>query len=132
MWLSRHFRCLEHTGHKDVLLSQNIAGILTRNGAYDLQHSKDLSYLQRRKICDAIAASSIFENCAGVETAQNRCLGFKEFREFLEDYQEEHLDDQDIIALIQVGIYEMKRSWDDSAQFYYILFFLKYFRKSFS
>ena len=79
------------------------SGILTRNGTYDLHHSNDSSYLQRRKICDAIAVSSIFENCAGVDTAQNRYLGLKEFREFLEDYQEEHLDDQDIIALIQVS-----------------------------
>ena len=46
--------------------------------------------------------SSIFENCAGVDTAQNRYLGLKEFREFLEDYQEEHLDDPDIISVIQV------------------------------
>ena len=37
-----------------------------------------------------------------MDTAQNRYLGLKEFREFLEDYQEEHLDDTDIIALIHV------------------------------
>ena len=80
----------------------NFIGILTRNGSYDLHHSTDSGYVQRRKICDAIAVSSIFENCAGVDTAQNRYLGLKEFREFLEDYQEEHLDDPDIISVIQV------------------------------
>ncbi|XP_053407871.1 uncharacterized protein LOC123546334 isoform X3 [Mercenaria mercenaria] len=77
------------------------ANILTRNTTYDLSHSTDPSYVQRRKICDAIAVASIFENCAGVDTSQNRCLSLKEFREFLEDYQEEHLDDADILALIR-------------------------------
>ena len=92
------------SGSERGILNDNIfLGILTRNGAYDLHHSTDSGYLQRRKICDAIAVSSIFENCAGVDTAQNRYLGLKEFREFLEDYQEEHLDDQDITALIQVS-----------------------------
>ncbi|KAK3593089.1 hypothetical protein CHS0354_038127 [Potamilus streckersoni] len=73
---------------------------LTRNNMFDLTHSNDNQYLQRRKICDAIATSSIFENCAGVDTVQSKCLGLVEFREFLEDYQEEHLDDNEIVALI--------------------------------
>ena len=74
-------------------------GIITRNSAYDL--TKDNQ--QRRKICDALAVASIVANCAGVESNQNRCLGLREFREFLEDYQEEHLEDEDIIELIQVS-----------------------------
>lgn len=49
-----------------------------------------------------MAVASIVANCAGVESNQNRCLGQREFREFLEDYQEEHLEDEDIIELIQV------------------------------
>ncbi|KAH3786899.1 hypothetical protein DPMN_165014, partial [Dreissena polymorpha] len=77
------------------------ANILTRNTTYDLSHSTDNSYIQRRKICDAIAVASIFENSAGVDTSQNRCLTLKIFREFLEEYQEEHLDDADILALIR-------------------------------
>lgn len=76
--------------------------ILTRNTTYDLNHSTDHSYVQRRIICDAIAVGSMVENSAGRDTSQNRCLGLKEFREFLEDYQEEHLDDADIISLIRV------------------------------
>ena len=76
--------------------------ILTRNTTYDLSHSNDPAFLQRRKICDAIAVASIFENCAGVDTSQNKCLSLKEFREFLEDYQEEHLDDSEIVALVRV------------------------------
>ncbi|XP_052770885.1 1-phosphatidylinositol 4,5-bisphosphate phosphodiesterase epsilon-1-like [Mya arenaria] len=77
------------------------SNILTRNTGYDLNHSMDTSYIQRRKICDAIAVASIFENCAGVDTSQNKCLTLKIFREFLEEYQEEHLDDSDILALIK-------------------------------
>ncbi|XP_062591377.1 uncharacterized protein LOC134252848 isoform X1 [Saccostrea cucullata] len=71
--------------------------IITRNSSYD--RTKDNQ--QRRKICDALAVASIVANCAGVESNQNRCLGLREFREFLEDYQEEHLEDEDIIELIQ-------------------------------
>jgi len=32
-----------------------------------------------------------------------RCLTLKIFREFLEEYQEEHFDDSDILELIRVG-----------------------------
>ncbi|XP_060069522.1 uncharacterized protein LOC132549598 [Ylistrum balloti] len=71
--------------------------IITRNNALDL--TKDSQ--QRRKICDAIAVASIVANCAGVDTSQNRCIGLKEFREFLGDHQEEYLDDEEIIELIQ-------------------------------
>ncbi|KAJ8317113.1 hypothetical protein KUTeg_005017 [Tegillarca granosa] len=83
--------------YQDNLTMENDTCIITRNSAYDL--TKD--NVQRRKICDAVAVASIVSNCAGVDSAQNRCLGLKEFREFLEDYQEEHLDDESIIHLIQ-------------------------------
>jgi len=50
----------------------HFADLLTRNTAYDVSHSTDSSYIQRRKICDAIAVASIVENCAGVDTSQNK------------------------------------------------------------
>ena len=86
-----------------LLYISSYSDILTRNTTYDLSHSNDPSFLQRRKICDAIAVASIFENCAGVDTSQNKCLSLKEFREFLEDYQEEHLDDSEIVSLVRVS-----------------------------
>lgn len=92
---------------KHFLNCKCLPGIITRNSAYDL--TKDNQ--QRRKICDALAVASIVANCAGVESNQNRCLGQREFREFLEDYQEEHLEDEDIIELIQVCLCQVFQIW---------------------
>ena len=74
------------------------SGLITRNTSLDMSDDG----LQRRKICDAITVASIVTNCAGVETSKSQCLGLREFREFLEDYQEEHHSDEEIIALMQV------------------------------
>ena len=71
--------------------------VLTRNNPIDFCKDND----QRRMICDALANASIVSNCSGVDTSQSRCLRLKEFREFLEDHQEEHLHDEDIVELIQ-------------------------------
>jgi predicted house-cleaning noncanonical NTP pyrophosphatase (MazG superfamily) len=76
----------------------HLTGVITRNSLYELS----LDNIQRHKICDAIAVASIVTNCAGVESIQNRCLGLKEFKEFLEDYQDQHLHDEEIVHLIQV------------------------------
>ncbi|ESO98394.1 hypothetical protein LOTGIDRAFT_114718, partial [Lottia gigantea] len=74
--------------------------VITRNSSQDLSGPENV---ERHKICDAIAVSSIMSNCAGVESSssQNRCMGWREFREFIYDYQEEELDDNEIIELIQ-------------------------------
>ena len=58
-------------------------GLVTRNNTWDL--SQDNKH--RHKITDAIAVSSIISNCAGVESATDRCLGLAEVRLFLRDYQ---------------------------------------------
>ncbi|XP_041369675.1 1-phosphatidylinositol 4,5-bisphosphate phosphodiesterase epsilon-1-like [Gigantopelta aegis] len=71
--------------------------VITRNNNADLSQDNQ----QRRRICDAIAVASIISNCAGVETSQNKCMGLVEFREFLADYQEERLGDDEILDLIQ-------------------------------
>ncbi|XP_052101647.1 uncharacterized protein LOC127735503 isoform X2 [Mytilus californianus] len=71
--------------------------VITRNSLYELSQDN----VQRHKICDAIAVASIGPNCAGVESTQNRCLSLKEFKEFLEEYQDQHLHDEEIIHLIQ-------------------------------
>lgn len=76
---------------------KNVPGLITRNNALDT--SQDNKH--RHKICDAIAVSSIISNCAGVETTADRCLGLQEFREFLRDYQDEHLEDNEVLELIQ-------------------------------
>ncbi|KAK6186335.1 hypothetical protein SNE40_008388 [Patella caerulea] len=74
--------------------------VITRNNGLDLTGPENL---ERHKICDAIAVASIMSNCAGVESSssQNRCMGWREFKEFIYDYQEEELDDNEIIELIQ-------------------------------
>ena len=74
--------------------------MLTRNSTYELTTNN----VQRHKICDAIAVASIGPNCAGVESAQNRCLTLKDFKDFLEEYQDQHLHDEEIIHLIQVRV----------------------------
>ena len=58
-------------------------GLITRNNTFDI--SQDNKH--RHKISDVIAVSSIISNCAGVESATDRCLGLQEFRQFLRDYQ---------------------------------------------
>lgn len=73
-------------------------GLVTRNNTFDLSSEQQ----HRRKICDAIAAASIVHNCAGVDTSQNRYMGVQQFQHFLEDYQEENVDDEKILELIQV------------------------------
>ena len=72
--------------------------MITRNSTYELSQDNT----QRHKMCDYIAVASIGPNCAGIESNQTRCLDLKEFKDFLEEYQDQHLHDEEIIHLIQV------------------------------
>ncbi|XP_071091113.1 1-phosphatidylinositol 4,5-bisphosphate phosphodiesterase epsilon-1-like [Haliotis cracherodii] len=83
--------------HPPYIPSPRDMCVITRNNALDLTQDNQ----QRRTICDVLAVSSIISNFAGVETTPTKCMGLREFRQFLEDYQEEAYDDDEIIELIQ-------------------------------
>ena len=73
-----------------------ISGLLTRNGVLD-EHSSATC----KKICNSLAVASIVANGAECGTSK-KCLGILEFKEFLADYQETSLSDEEIMQLIQV------------------------------
>ena len=74
-------------------------GLLTRNSAYELSQE---ACAKRATLCDALAVSSIVANCTGVDTSKSKCLGLQELQEFLSDYQEEDLTENQIMELIMV------------------------------
>ncbi|CAH1784522.1 unnamed protein product, partial [Owenia fusiformis] len=73
------------------------AGLITRNSPLDEEAAES----SRRKMTDALAVSSIVSNGSGIQSSNSRCLGLMEIREFLEDYQEDMVSDEDIIHIIQ-------------------------------
>ncbi|CAG5127270.1 unnamed protein product, partial [Candidula unifasciata] len=76
--------------------SDNICSI-TRITPQDLK----LESQQRHKICDALAVSSIISNCAGVDTSHSSYLTPLEIHDFLVNFQEEHLDQEEIAELVR-------------------------------
>ena len=73
-------------------------GIITRNSPYDLHCDNS-----RKKLCDALAVSSIVTNCTGVDNSHQKCLGLQEFKEFLEEFQDEFKEDKEIMKLMHVS-----------------------------
>ena len=57
---------------------------------------------QRKKLCDALAVSSIVQNSAGLDTSGKRWVGVAEMQEFMEEHQEEVMTPEQILRLIQV------------------------------
>lgn len=55
----------------------------------------------QKKIYDAIAAASIFTNCAGIDTNNSQVITMSTFAKFLETRQMEVWTDDDVKALIQ-------------------------------
>ncbi|KAH9518382.1 1-phosphatidylinositol 4,5-bisphosphate phosphodiesterase epsilon-1, partial [Bulinus truncatus] len=73
--------------------SDNICRITPQDLGLDSQ--------QRHKICDALAVSSIISNCAGVDTSHSSYLSPSEIHDFLVNFQEEHLDLEEIAELVR-------------------------------
>lgn len=73
-------------------------GLITRNSVLDLSLDP-----HRKQLCDALAVASIVANSTGLDMSKQKCLGLQELQEFLEDHQEEDVNEQDLIHIIQVN-----------------------------
>ena len=62
-------------------------GSLTRNSSTDLTDFRSRS--DKRKVFDAMAAASIYQNSAGVDTSRARVLTLEAMAEFLVHFQKE-------------------------------------------
>ncbi|XP_046742538.1 1-phosphatidylinositol 4,5-bisphosphate phosphodiesterase epsilon-1-like [Diprion similis] len=76
-------------------------GLLTRNNSIDCHEYKTSSNLQNKQIFDAIAATSIVNNCSGVDTSKSQVITLTTFTKFLESRQQEKLTDDEIKALVK-------------------------------
>lgn len=76
-------------------------GLLTRNSQAELD---GIVVNSQKKIYDAIAAASIFTNCAGIDTNNSQVITMSTFMKFLETRQMEVWTEDDVKSLIQVGI----------------------------
>lgn len=74
-------------------------GLLTRNHHKDMEGM--VSNNAQKKIYDAIAASSIFTNCAGIDTNNTQIITLSTFTKFLESRQSEVWMENDVKSLIQ-------------------------------
>ena len=54
----------------------------------------------KKKVFDAMAAASIFNNSAGVDTSKSRVIPLDSFVHFLEVYQKEKYKDKDAVKQI--------------------------------
>ncbi|KYB28995.1 1-phosphatidylinositol 4,5-bisphosphate phosphodiesterase epsilon-1-like Protein [Tribolium castaneum] len=72
-------------------------GLLTRNSRAELEGSVVNS---QKKIFDAIAAASIFTNCAGIDTNNSQVITMSTFTKFLETRQMEVWTEEQVKALI--------------------------------
>lgn len=68
---------------------------------------KNTPVQQKKKIFDAIAASSIISNCAGVDTSKSQVITLANFMNFLETKQMEHRTEDEVKELIQVTQFVM-------------------------
>lgn len=75
-------------------------GLLTRNSRMELE---GLVVNSQKKIYDAIAAASIFTNCAGIDTNNSQVITLSTFAKFLETRQMEVWSEEDVKALIHVS-----------------------------
>ncbi|XP_071051553.1 1-phosphatidylinositol 4,5-bisphosphate phosphodiesterase epsilon-1-like isoform X1 [Onthophagus taurus] len=73
-------------------------GLLTRNSKGELDGNVTNS---QKKIYDAIAAASIFTNCAGIDTNNSQVITISTFTKFLETRQMEIWTENDVKGLIQ-------------------------------
>lgn len=76
------------------------SGLLTRNSRAELDGAVVNS---QKKIFDAIAAASIFTNCAGIDTNNSQVITMSTFTKFLETRQMEVWTEEQVKALIYVS-----------------------------
>lgn len=74
---------------------------MTRNSPTELE---GIVVNSQKKIYDAIAAASIFTNCAGIDTNNSQVITLSTFTKFLETRQMEVWSVDDVKALINVSI----------------------------
>lgn len=77
----------------------HVLGLLTRNSSLDLEFTEAKS--AQKKIFDAIAASSILANCAGIDTSNTQVITVSTLRKYLEARQMEVKSEDEVIAIIQ-------------------------------
>lgn len=75
-------------------------GSLTRNSSVDLTNFKARS--DKKKVFDAMAAASIFNNSAGVDTSRARVIPIDSFQHFLEHFQQDPSGEEEARKLIEV------------------------------
>ncbi|KRT86875.1 C2 domain containing protein, partial [Oryctes borbonicus] len=85
-------------GKPETVKKPQKLGLLTRNSRAELEGTVVNS---RKKIFDAIAAASIFTNCAGIDTNNSQVITLSTFTKFLETRQMEIWSEEDIKALIR-------------------------------
>ena len=76
------------------------SGSLTRNSSMDLTDFKARS--DKKKVFDAMAAASIFNNSAGVDTSKARVIPLDSFVHFLDHFQKETNSEQRAKTFIEV------------------------------
>lgn len=76
-----------------------LLGLLTRNSKQEID---GMVVNSQKKIYDAIAAASIFTNCAGIDTNNSQVITISTFTKFLETRQMEIWTEEDVKMLIHV------------------------------
>lgn len=74
------------------------SGLLTRNSSLDTEFTD--AQCAQKKCFDAIAASSILNNCAGVDTADMQVITYSTLQKFLETRQMEAKSDEEVKQII--------------------------------
>ena len=64
----------------------------------------------KKKVFDAMAAASIFNNSAGVDTSRARVIPLDAFIHFLEHFQKEHCSELEAKRVIEVGTHSIKEN----------------------
>ncbi|XP_024084473.1 1-phosphatidylinositol 4,5-bisphosphate phosphodiesterase epsilon-1-like isoform X1 [Cimex lectularius] len=85
----------EHSGRAPKI------GLLTRNSSADLLDYKNTPAMQKKKIFDAIATSSIISNRASVDSSKSQVIQLSSFAKFLETKQLEQYTEEEVKDLIQ-------------------------------
>lgn len=78
---------------------QRKIGLLTRNSSLDLELTEAKS--AQKKIFDAIAASSILANCAGIDTSNTQVITVSTLKKYLEARQMEVKTEEEIKLIIE-------------------------------
>lgn len=75
-------------------------GLLTRNSSLDTEFTD--AQCAQKKIFDAIAASSILNNCAGIDTSSTQVITVSTLKKFLETRQMETRTEDEVRVIIKV------------------------------